>query len=390
MQYMVNRSMRDHISIFASQLVETYEQGAVILITDREKIVSKYSSKKFDLPQLNPGDKLEAADMALRCLQENRPLVIDYVRARFGIRLKSYTYPVYEDDNEGQAIGTLSIITPSEPVLARAFSEFAPMLTEMFPEGCFVYMTGRHRISHRQASDKFDMKDIQLETPIKEGTVHHEALTSKRPVSRELGAEQYGVPVLVMSYPIYEENKEGRKELTGTFTIAIPKTNAAKVRDLSDRLTQTLTEIAGAIGQVSNAAGEIASAYQRVDGGIGSIHELSGRINSVVDFIKEIADQTKMLGLNAAIEAARAGDLGRGFGVVAEEIRKLSDDSRQTVSKIREFTKSIEENILKVKELSTSCIKASEEQAAATQEVNASIEEITAMAQELDMLAHKI
>ena len=55
-------------------------------------------------------------------------------------------------------------------------------------------------------------------------------------------------------------------------------------------------------------------------------------------FIKQIADETKMLGLNAAIEAARAGTQAGDSGVVAEEIRKLSDDSRQTVVKIRDYT----------------------------------------------------
>jgi methyl-accepting chemotaxis protein len=55
-----------------------------------------------------------------------------------------------------------------------------------------------------------------------------------------------------------------------------------------------------------------------------------------------MADETQMSGLNAAIEAARAGDAGRGFGVVAEEIRKLSDQSKQTAEQIRQLTKTIE------------------------------------------------
>lgn len=57
---------------------------------------------------------------------------------------------------------------------------------------------------------------------------------------------------------------------------------------------------------------------------------------------ENMADETQMSGLNAAIEAARAGDAGRDFGVVAEEIRKLSDQSKQTAEQIRQLTKTIE------------------------------------------------
>jgi methyl-accepting chemotaxis protein len=104
-------------------------------------------------------------------------------------------------------------------------------------------------------------------------------------------------------------------------------------------------------------------------------------------FIKQIADETKMLGLNAAIEAARAGESGRGFGVVAEEIRKLSDDSRETVVKIRDLTRSIEEKLNETASLSAASMRSGEEQAAATEELNASVEEILALAQELDSIS---
>ena len=58
---------------------------------------------------------------------------------------------------------------------------------------------------------------------------------------------------------------------------------------------------------------------------------VKSQINEVMDLIKEIADETRLLGLNAAIEAARAGEAGVGFGVVAQEIRNLSNDSTNLV-----------------------------------------------------------
>ncbi len=123
---------------------------------------------------------------------------------------------------------------------------------------------------------------------------------------------------------------------------------------------------------------------------IKEVTGLSEEINEVSAFIKEIADETKMLGLNAAIEAARADDAGRGFGVVAEEIRKLSDQSKSTVPKIKKLTNIIMAKVDEVSDKSRNSLHSSQEQAAATEEITASIEEIAAMTEELNKIAKAI
>ena len=65
-------------------------------------------------------------------------------------------------------------------------------------------------------------------------------------------------------------------------------------------------------------------------------------MNSILDSIRDISNQTNLLSLNASIEAARAGDAGRGFAVVADEIRKLSDSSEKLVEQIAEIVNSIQ------------------------------------------------
>ncbi len=69
------------------------------------------------------------------------------------------------------------------------------------------------------------------------------------------------------------------------------------------------------------------------------------RINVLSDAILEIASQTNLLALNAAIEAAQAGDSGSGFAVVAEEIRKLAENSKETATEIQSVTQQVLESV---------------------------------------------
>ena len=115
--------------------------------------------------------------------------------------------------------------------------------------------------------------------------------------------------------------------------------DAARLAHDSDQQAKSgYEELERLIVRIGDVAGVVRGAAEQIK----HLEDESGKISNIVAVIKDIADQTNLLALNAAIEAARAGEQGRGFAVVADEVRKLSERTAVSTGEISQMVAAIQ------------------------------------------------
>jgi chromosome segregation ATPase len=273
---------------------------------------------------------------------------------------------------------------PSDSALAR-FLYVAPYLPELYTDDVGVAITDREKYIYYKPAKKLDLK-IVAGAPLKSGTAVVRAMEEKRRVTIRGDKATFGLPYIAIAYPIFDESGA----VVGGAVAVAPTDRQDNLREMAGKLNDNISVLASTTEEISAQAEEITAVSGKLADLSQQSQQRAKESDQVLGLIKAIAGQTNLLGLNAAIEAARVGDAGRGFGVVAEEIRKLATSSSDSIKRIEEIIKTIQADSDNTHRQLVQVNDVIGQIAGAITHVAGAVEQASSLAQELDKMADSL
>ena len=212
-------------------------------------------------------------------------------------------------------------------------SDFAVSVCDL--ERCLIYVP----------SDKQDHK-ISSGDPHVINSVSYDSIITRKRVIKRVGSEVFGFPYIAIAIPI--EDKQGNIVGSVSFTEAVDRQDLLLA--LADNLHDTMEQMTSITETISENSLNLREVGEELNIITNKSMQSAENTEDVLKFIKKISNKTNMLGLNAFIEAARIGDGGEGFKLVAEEIGKLSQATDEYVKHADRAIKELRDSTNKINE----------------------------------------
>lgn len=248
-----------------------------------------------------------------------------------------------------------------------------------YPEDACIVVADTEKVIGYLPGKTIDLK-IPVGAPVEKfkGTVTERALALGVRMQEERSSEGFGLAYISTSTPIYEDGK-----LVGAIGAIVSNKKLDLLRTGAAELSAVVEELVAAKDQISSASQDVSSRVSELTSESSSMIDDIKTISSVLTIVREIAEQSQMLSLNASIEAARAGEHGLGFAVVASEIRKMADTSKKSAAEIKEKLQHLQRAVERMN-------GSIQQIAAFTEEHNGSLQEFTSSFGQIAQISERL
>ncbi len=268
--------------------------------------------------------------------------------------------------------------------ILEAFVAVAPHIKHLLVSDMAITIVDCERYVHYEKGKNLDHKIVPGQE-FKKGTLVDLAMREGARKAARVGPELFGFPYVGIAIPLLEGD-----EIIGAVAFAENVERQESLARVANELWNGMQHITSTTEKIAGVAAELNGIGQRLHGLTEESASNIGETDTILQFIKSVADQSNLLGLNAAIEAARAGEQGRGFGVLAAEIRKLAKSSSQSVTKIEDIVKGIRSSSDEIMRDARLIDTVTKQQSESLDEVVAAVQEIASSLEELKNLAAKL
>lgn len=216
----------------------------------------------------------------------------------------------------------------SNTEIINSFYRVLPYLNVIFEDDVSYAMMDTEKCLLSQRSSELQL-DAKPGDPIQKGGAVTAALTTGTTVIKDVPKEVYGIPFRSYAVPLKENG-----HTIGVFVLGKSYSKKEKITAIVQKVSSAIIQTSDAIEDLVVGIGEIEDTNSQLLNSINEANQKAKETGKIVDFIQNIATQTYLLGVNASIDAARAGNYGKGFDVVADEIGKLSKSTSDSIAVI--------------------------------------------------------
>ncbi|WP_318011089.1 methyl-accepting chemotaxis protein [Clostridium sp. FP2] len=268
--------------------------------------------------------------------------------------------------------------------IITSFIEILDQLPALFEDEIAFTLTDKQRFVKFVESENMPAYS-QVGKVIPKGEALREVMESGK--MKAFTVDDYNnMSIRVVAIPLKDE----QGKVVGAISYGKNLANSTRITKMSVDLSNATASILKVANVINTDIQNIREINTKVVDEVKNTSDQCNNTDDIIKFIEGIARQTNLLGLNAAIEASRAGELGKGFGVVASEIRKLSGSSTQSITEINTILKSIKDSVGKVEKIIGIAMTSAEKQEQELTQIIHSVKELNKSAEILAEMASKL